>query len=183
MSPIKRREFIRHAAAAGALVAVPGLVACGTPAPAPNPAASTSTAAPAKATAAAASKRGPSTGELRVSEPFLPAALDPDSGTASFNLQSLGVSETLMRYTSTLQVEPWIAKSLERVDDLTWTVTLRDDVTFWDGSKLDAEAVKASFVRTMEKQPGAADLLPKGTVLFELPIDIEVARGSATAPR
>lgn len=56
-----------------------------------------------------------------------------------------------------------MAKSLQRVDDLTWKVTLRDDLLFWDGAKVDAEAVKASFTRTMEKQPGAADLLPKGT--------------------
>ena len=41
---------------------------------------------------------------------------------------------------------PWLAKSWEVSDDqLTYTFTLRDDVTFTDGEKFNAEAVKANF--------------------------------------
>jgi peptide/nickel transport system substrate-binding protein len=41
---------------------------------------------------------------------------------------------------------PWLAKSWEISDDqLTYTFTLRDDVTFTDGEKFNAEAVKANF--------------------------------------
>jgi len=41
---------------------------------------------------------------------------------------------------------PWLAKSWEISDDqLTYTFTLRDDVTFTDGEKFDAAAVKANF--------------------------------------
>ena len=41
---------------------------------------------------------------------------------------------------------PWLAKSWKISDDqLTYTFTLRDDVTFTDGEKFNAEAVKANF--------------------------------------
>ncbi len=91
---------------------------------------------------------------------------------------SLGIAESLMRYSSTLQVEPWLAKSLDRVDELTWRVTLRDDATFSDGTKVDARAVQLSLTRSMEKQAAVADLLPKGTTFTVdvLPGDVRVIR-------
>lgn len=46
----------------------------------------------------------------------------------------------------TLQFEPWIATEWEVNDDATeYTFTLRDDVTFSDGSPLDAEVVAKNF--------------------------------------
>lgn len=164
MATMDRRHFIRFAVVGGAIgVSMPALLACSDDDTSSEP---TSAAAPTGTAAATSSaRRGSSKGELRISEPFLPAALDPDSGTASFNLMSLGLAESLMRYTPALQVEPWLAKNLERVDDLTWRVTLRDDATFSDGSKVDAQAVQLSLTRSMEKQAAVADLLPKSTVL------------------
>ncbi|MDY7106557.1 MAG: ABC transporter substrate-binding protein [Actinomycetota bacterium] len=44
------------------------------------------------------------------------------------------------------EVQPHLAESLEPNDDLTeWTLTLRPDVTFHDGTPLNAEALKANF--------------------------------------
>ncbi len=187
---VSRSEFLRIATRAGFLLGTPGLLAaCAAP---QEPERTTALASPSAApgTPQVAATRGPSRGELRVSEPFLPATLDPDVGTASFNLMSLGVCESLMRYTETLRVEPWIAKSLDRVDDLTWRVVLRDDVTFWDGTRVDAEAVRASFVRTMEKAPGTADLLPRDTVFtadgqtltIRTPMPVGMMRNNLAAP-
>lgn len=53
---------------------------------------------------------------------------------------------------------PWLAKRWDISDDgLTYTFYLRDDVTFTDGTKLDAEAVKFSFDRIRElPNPGLA---------------------------
>lgn len=162
MATMTRRRFIRFAAVTGAVgLSMPALVSCSDDGDSPEPASSLS--ATATATATANGRRGPSKGEIRIAEPFLPASLDPDSGTASFNLMSLGIAESLMRYTSTLQVEPWLAKSLDRVDEMTWRVTLRDDATFTDGTKVDAQAVQLSLTRSMEKQAAVSDLLPKGT--------------------
>lgn len=53
---------------------------------------------------------------------------------------------------------PWLAKKWEVSEDgLTYTFYLRDDVTFTDGTKLDAEAVKFNFdrIKTLEN-PGLA---------------------------
>ncbi|MEJ5221910.1 MAG: ABC transporter substrate-binding protein [Tepidiforma sp.] len=111
-----------------------------------------------------AARRGPSSGTMRFAEPFLAASLDADSGSsAAYNLQAVGAAECLARFSSSLQLEPWIAARFDRVDDLTWKITLRDDVTFWDGSPCDAAAVRDSLLRTIEKQPATADRLPKDT--------------------
>lgn len=182
-----RRAILKQLGIVGALAGVPGLmVSCGgddedeaptatvtgpSVATATEPAASAETTPPeAAATAqplptATAAQRNESRGELRVAEPFLPAALDSDVGSAGNLLQALGVSESLMRFSPELTAEPWIAASLEQVDLTTWQLTLRDDVTFWDGSPVDAEAVRASLLRTMELQPGTADLLPPESAL------------------
>jgi peptide/nickel transport system substrate-binding protein len=75
-----------------------------------------------------------------------------------------GIAESLMRVTPEMQVVPGIAQRLEQVDALSWKVTLRDDVTFWDGTKVDAAAAKASLERSTKKQPGIGDLLPADSV-------------------
>ncbi len=49
-------------------------------------------------------------------------------------------------------VEPWLATSVKAVDDLTWEITLRDDVTFHDGEPLTAEVVAWNFERAMDKE-------------------------------
>src|SRR5690625_2885694 len=46
----------------------------------------------------------------------------------------------------TLELQPWIATDWQISDDATeYTFTIRDDVTFSDGTPLDAEAVAANF--------------------------------------
>lgn len=156
---MKRRRFLHASIGAGAGVLV--AIACG---PAFTSAPDKPGASPSPS-GSLLPRRGSSRGELRVLEPFLPLTLDTDVGISHTILQSLGVCESLMRYRPDLTVEPWVASRLEQVDPLTWRVTLRDDVTFWDGQAVDAAAVKASFERTLEKQSTAADLLPKGTTL------------------
>ena len=39
-----------------------------------------------------------------------------------------GVGETLVHYTDTMELEPWLALSWENDGNLTWTITLRDGV-------------------------------------------------------
>jgi peptide/nickel transport system substrate-binding protein len=103
--------------------------------------------------------------ELHVAENQFPTSLDADVGFAGYSLMSYGVAESLMRITPDMRVAPWLAASLDQVDDLTWRATIRDGVTFWDGTRVDAAAVKASLERSLDKQPGAASLLPTGTTL------------------
>ncbi len=161
MSITTRRQFLGRAALASGGLVLPGLLAaCGSAADV----ATTATPSGAATSAAnAAGRRGPSIGELRAAVPFKIQSLDPDASTSAGGL-SAGYAEALMRFRADTTPEPWLATRVERADALTWVATLRDDVTFWDGSRLDAEAVRASFERTLAKVPSADSLLPKASV-------------------
>ena len=53
------------------------------------------------------------------------------------------IYDTLTRPNAEGTYEPWLAESVEPNDDYTeWTITLRDGVTFHDGTDLTAEVVK-----------------------------------------
>lgn len=54
----------------------------------------------------------------------------------------LGVGETLFKFDDNMQIQPWIAQSYEFTDDTTAVVTLKDNVTFSNGKKVDGQAVK-----------------------------------------
>jgi peptide/nickel transport system substrate-binding protein len=59
------------------------------------------------------------------------------------------------------ELRPWLATAWEsNADATTYTFTLREGVTFSDGTPLDAQAVKANFDRV--QQLGARGSLPKG---------------------
>lgn len=47
-------------------------------------------------------------------------------------------------------LKPRLATAWQRVDDLTWRFTLRQGVTFHDGSAFDAAAVSAAIARTLD---------------------------------
>jgi peptide/nickel transport system substrate-binding protein len=76
--------------------------------------------------------------EARSLDPTKTIATGYSGGTAL-----AAVYDVLVRYDpETQEFEPWLAEDLQSNDDFTeWTVTLRDDVTFSDGTPLNAEAV------------------------------------------
>ena len=61
-----------------------------------------------------------------------------------------GIGETLVRYTDSMELEPWLAKSWSNDGDRTWTIVLQDDVTFSSGRKMDAAAVKQCLEHLLE---------------------------------
>lgn len=79
-------------------------------------------------------------------------------------------------------VKPDLAESWTKSDDLkTWTFKLRPGVKFHDGRELEAEDVKATIVRVMDKATGSTarvnfdivesiDTPDKGTIVFKLKI-------------
>lgn len=90
-------------------------------------------------------------GTLRVAEYSEAVVLDPTktypTGSTGLNVMA-SIYDTLMRYDpDTRGYEPQLAESLETDDDTTWTLKLRDGVTFTDGTPLDADAVVASINR------------------------------------
>ncbi|WP_420841233.1 nickel ABC transporter substrate-binding protein [Evansella clarkii] len=70
-----------------------------------------------------------------------------------------GIAETLVRIDENLQIQPWLAESWEQIDERTWIFTIRDGVTFHDGTAVDGEAVKASFERALEVNNAVASSL------------------------
>ena len=62
--------------------------------------------------------------------------------TTEGHLVGSTIFETLMRYDDDEEVVPLLAESMEPNEDFTaWTITLRPDIRFHDGSPLDAEAL------------------------------------------
>ncbi|MBF4693947.1 ABC transporter substrate-binding protein [Fusibacter ferrireducens] len=71
------------------------------------------------------------------------ANVNPHNGYAGWACIRYGIGETLFKYSDTMALEPWLATEYKNVDENTWMITLKDDVTFSSGRKLDAAAVKA----------------------------------------
>lgn len=86
-----------------------------------------------------------------------PDRLDPHPTTSSFAFTVLeNAYDTLVEPGDDLTMEPALAESSDISDDLlTWTFTLRDGVTFHDGSELTADDVVASFERIADEGQNA----------------------------
>ncbi len=61
----------------------------------------------------------------------------------------------IYRNPETFDYEPLLATAWERIDDLTWEFTLRDGVTFHDGSAFDAEDVAFTLNHYADPEAGA----------------------------
>lgn len=72
--------------------------------------------------------------------------MDPHTG---FTPIRAGVTETLLKLDQDSNIEGWLAESWNTEDNITWEFTILDGVIFHDGAKLDADAVKASFERSI----------------------------------
>ena len=71
--------------------------------------------------------------------------IDPHNAYSGWACIRYGVGETLFRYSDAMEPEPWLAESYERVDDLTWRITLREGVTFTSGRTMDAAASRSAW--------------------------------------
>jgi ABC-type transport system substrate-binding protein len=72
---------------------------------------------------------------------------DPHRHTGSIGVQQV-YAEALTSIANDGSVKPWLAESYEVSEDgLTYTFTLREDVTFHNGDEMTAETVKANFER------------------------------------
>ncbi len=98
--------------------------------------------------ASGASSASTSGGELRYAPALYPVSLDVQTFPAEEPVQTAAsqVLETLVTYADG-EAQPLLAESWENPDPLTWTFTLRQGVTFSDGTPLTATDVKASLDR------------------------------------
>ncbi len=93
------------------------------------------------------------------------SGLSPLSDDA-FKLSRWSTAETLVRLDEAGEAEPMLATSWERTDERTWRFTLREDVTFHDGTPMDADAVVGSL-------RAAADASPVPRILDGVELDVE----------
>ena len=80
---------------------------------------------------------------------------------------NVGIYESLVRVTSDYQVEPLLATSWEFVKPNTWRLKLRQDVTFHDGQKFTAEAVKFSMDRIAKAGGGTPGIGPESVKIVD----------------
>ena len=121
------------------------------------------------------------------------ADVNPHNTYAGWACIRYGIGETLFHYSDAMEIEPWLATEYENPDDLTWIITLRDDVSFSSGRKMDGEAVKECLEHLIEVHERArGDLMidsitaegqtvtiktqvPKPTLLNYLPTRMDVS--------
>ncbi|WP_216851212.1 ABC transporter substrate-binding protein [Acidisphaera sp. L21] len=105
-------------------------------------------------------------------------SLDPDSFGDTFTLAFLNhVYEGLVRYDSSLKIEPALATSWELVSPTVWRFHLRPGVKFQDGAPLTADDVVASLQRaTDDLSPLKGNLAAykSSRVVDPMTVDIEL---------
>ena len=84
------------------------------------------------------------------------AYINPRHDTGGWACIRYGVGETLFRFTDQMEIEPWLARSYENIDELTWKTTLRDGITFTSGRNMDGEAVKECLEALVSEHDRAA---------------------------
>lgn len=65
------------------------------------------------------------------------STMDPAKGWEGWYIVRYGVGETLFKVGDGLKIEPWLAEKFEKIDDLTWKITLKKNVTFSNGEAYD----------------------------------------------
>lgn len=94
--------------------------------------------------------------DLRISVYADITGLDPHdtSDNVSYSVQS-GIFERLFQFDAHMKLQPWLATGYTSNDNATeFTLTLRQGVTFQDGTPFDADAVKANLDRLADQKKG-----------------------------
>ena len=89
-----------------------------------------------------------------------------------------GIGETLVHYTDTMELEPWLAKSWENDGNLIWTITLQNNVTFSSGRKMDGAAVKECLDHLLEVH----DRAPSDTKIVDVQAEGQVLTITTSEP-
>ncbi|WP_152657486.1 glutathione ABC transporter substrate-binding protein [Oceanobacillus sp. CFH 90083] len=109
-------------------------------------------------------------GELIIANQSDAVSLDPagSNDVPSSNVQA-NIFETLVKLDGNMELQPGLATEWEAVEDNVWEFTLREGVTFHDGSEFNAEVVKANIERILDE-----DVASPRFFLYEMVEDIEV---------
>ena len=95
-------------------------------------------------------------GRLVIAQGTDAASLDPQLQNDAFSTSILSnVFDTLIYRNADLELVPGLATSWDLVDDTTWRLTLREGVTFHDGTPFTADDVKFSLERPLDAALGS----------------------------
>ena len=89
-----------------------------------------------------------------------------------------GVGETLVHYTDSMELEPWLATGWTNDGNCTWTITLREGVKFSSGRDMDGEAVKQCLEHLLEVH----DRAPSDTKIVSIEADGQVLTITTSEP-
>ena len=89
---------------------------------------------------------------------------DPRESFNGWMSNQTGVTETLLGLTTEMELYPRLAESFEQLNDTTWRISLRQGMTFHDGSPVTAQDVVDSFAPIFDQEspvhnPRSAGLL------------------------
>lgn len=108
---------------------------------------------------APAASTAPATGgTLKYASAFGPSdTLDPANGYVGWYMREAGVYETLFSYSPDMDFQAELATGYEKISDTEWRVSLRQGVTFHDGTPLDADAVVFSINRVLRNNTRSSE--------------------------
>lgn len=90
-------------------------------------------------------------GDLTIAIPSDAVSMDPHGSNDVPSEQVRDeIYEPLVTQDENLEIVPLLAEEWEEIDETTWQFSLRDDVTFHDGSEFNAEVVKANIERLLD---------------------------------
>lgn len=82
--------------------------------------------------------------------------VNPHNSYSGWACIRYGIGETLVKYSDTMEIKPWLAKKWENVDANTWKITLKENVKFSSGRDMDAAAVKECLEHLLKVHDRAA---------------------------
>lgn len=92
---------------------------------------------------------------------------DPHNGYDGWATIRYGVGETLFRFNEKMELEPWVAKDFEQLDEYAIKINLKDNVTFSNGKKVTGDAVKACLEDLLKRH----DRAPKDLKIASITAD------------
>ncbi len=158
----------------GLILMIQLLIACG------------STSADPQAAISTTEQPSNSNGELRIGTGInLPTSLDVAQGSTGYNMLTYGAGETLMRFTPSNQLEPWLAESVSALNSTTWQIKLRQGIRFHDGSELKASDVVTSFNSSWQNLSAAKNFIPadsKTSVIDDYTLNLSTSQAEGSIP-
>ena len=97
-------------------------------------------------------RKGEEQQRINIAFNFPTNTLDPHLDT-NYTIVRAGVGETLVKISEQQKIEPWLAEEWKSKDGKNWTFKIREGITFHNGKKVDAQAVKASLERAINDSP------------------------------